>query len=150
MAFIEQTAVATTVKTATLPLETPSSPTSAIIESSEEKRLSKVLMALDTSDKEGLREALHNLITVGLFNQFHVQKGIGIGLLTDRISVQDAPLLMSKLEKPSELIKVLKALDGGSSSETVECFAQFVKRAYETASEGDVVSVGMRTTKRVL
>ena len=120
-----------------------------VIVDTEEKRLTDKLMELDTSDKEGLRSAIQRLITVGLFNQFYVSKGIGIGLLTDTISVQDAPLLMSKLEKPSELIKVLNALDGGGQGATLECFAQFVKRAAEEAQAGDTVTVAIRQTTEV-
>lgn len=83
----------------------------------EEARLIEVLMALDVADSDKLSLAIKDIVKVRLANELKVGQGIGVGLLAEVMTVQDASALMNKSKDSlSDLIKIIQLLEGRSTS----------------------------------
>ena len=87
-----------------------------IIVPEEEKRLITVLTSLDVGDKEALGKAIGELIASRLMVETKLIQGIGVGVMTDVMSVNDAIGMLPKVSKDSlsELVKVHRLTTGAS------------------------------------
>lgn len=92
---------------------------------SEEQRLIDVLMQLDVSDKDALKDALNKIISVRLQNELIVNQGFAVGIATDKITIQDAQDLMKKSKDSlSDLVKLVQLLEGNATDNVAISVAQ--------------------------
>lgn len=86
----------------------------------EEVRLIKVLNSLDISDKVKLSEAIGRLVKVRLSTELKVMEGVGVGILSENLTVENAALLLNKSKDSlSELIKIKRLIDGEQDGDVV-------------------------------
>lgn len=79
----------------------------------EDQLLSTVLSKIDTSDKESLSKSVGELLALRIHNERLISTGIGVGVLGEHITVEDAAMLLSRSkDSVSDLVKVKRLMDG--------------------------------------